>query len=114
MSVLKIESVEKFLCLLCADFLERLFHGERRARILGHGVGLHFGFSAKDRIDLGGRRVRGRISAGGCRCEPSFSHGPPQLKGEEIASLSQGQAGAMKPTVQGTEHPYTPCNSTQM
>jgi hypothetical protein len=27
---------------LRADFAERLPHGERRARILGHGVGEHF------------------------------------------------------------------------
>src|SRR3954465_10207387 len=39
-SVLEIKCVEKLLSLLLADLLERLLHGQRRARILGHGIGL--------------------------------------------------------------------------
>src|ERR1700682_5557964 len=49
MAVLKVESVEKLLRLLLADFPQRLFHRECRARVLGHGVGLDFRLDAVHR-----------------------------------------------------------------
>ena len=52
--VLEIKRVEKFFRLLLADLAQRLFHRERRARILGHGVGLHLGLDTVDGVDIGG------------------------------------------------------------
>ena len=41
-AILEIKRVEKLLGFLLADLLERLLHGERRPRVLRHGVSLHF------------------------------------------------------------------------
>ena len=46
MAVLKVEGVEKLLGLLLIQFSQRFFHRERRARVLGHGVGLHLRIGA--------------------------------------------------------------------
>jgi len=54
MAVLEVEGVEKLLGSLRADFAERLAHGERGARVLGHGVGENFGLGAVDGVDFGG------------------------------------------------------------
>ena len=56
MAVLKIKGIEKLLRLLRADLLERFFHGERRARILGHGIGLNLRLYAVHRENFGRRR----------------------------------------------------------
>src|SRR6266849_4068553 len=44
--VLEIEGVEKLFGLLLSNFLQRLLHRERRARVLGHGIGLDLGLNA--------------------------------------------------------------------
>src|SRR5580693_942602 len=61
MPVLEVERVEKLLSLLLADLLERLLHGERRARVLGHGIGLNFGLHAIHGVNLCGRCVGRRM-----------------------------------------------------
>src|SRR6266853_5352934 len=72
MAVLKVKGVEKLFGLLLADLLERLLHGKRRARILGHGVGLNLRVHAVHGkyVDLraGASPVlfcRGRLGGGG-------------------------------------------------
>ncbi len=56
-AILEVIGVEEFLGPLFADLAQRLLHGERRARVLGHGVGLHLGLDAVDRIDGRGGRL---------------------------------------------------------
>src|SRR6185437_5192590 len=53
MAVLEIECIEELLGALAADFLKRVAHGERRARVFGHGVSQHFGVCAMDGKDVG-------------------------------------------------------------
>jgi len=45
----EVEGVEELLRLLVVDLFQRLAHGERRARVLGHGVGLNLRLDAIDR-----------------------------------------------------------------
>ena len=52
-AVLEIKCVEELLGALGADFGEGFAHGERRAGILGHGVGQDFGVGAVNGIDIG-------------------------------------------------------------
>ena len=51
-AVLEVEGVEELFGLLRGDFLERLLHGQRRAGVLGHGIGLDFGLYAIDGKDF--------------------------------------------------------------
>ena len=53
MAVLEIECVEELLGALGADFGQRFAHGERRTRVLGHGIGQHFGVGSVNGIDIG-------------------------------------------------------------
>ena len=53
MAVLEVEGVEEFLRLLLVDLGQRLAHGQRRAGILGHAVGLDFGIGAMDGVNVG-------------------------------------------------------------
>ena len=66
MAVLKVESVEKLLGLLVVDLGQRLAHRKRRARILGHAVGLHLGIGAVDGVDFGAvaRGAEGTVIVG--------------------------------------------------
>ena len=52
-AVLEIEGVQELLGALGADFGERLAHGERGTRILGHGVGQDFGVGSVNGKDIG-------------------------------------------------------------
>jgi hypothetical protein len=57
-SVLEIKCVEKFLGFLRADLFQRLLHGERGARVLGHGISLNFWFNAIDGKHFDRWRIR--------------------------------------------------------
>ena len=52
MAILKVKSIEKLLSFLLADLLQRFLHGERRARVLGHRISLHFGLHPVDGKDV--------------------------------------------------------------
>src|SRR5882724_1877662 len=51
-AVLEIERIEKLLRFLRADLAEGFLHRKSRTRVLGHGVGLNFGFGAVDSKDF--------------------------------------------------------------
>ena len=53
MAVLEIKGIEELLGALGADFGQGLAHGERRAGVLGHGIGQDFGVGAVDGEDFG-------------------------------------------------------------
>src|SRR5262249_26081096 len=65
MSILKVESIEKLLGILFADLLQRLLHGKRRARVFGHGVGLHLWVDTMDGEDIDLRSFEFRVSSFG-------------------------------------------------
>src|ERR1039458_2626036 len=66
MAVLEVEGVEELLGALRADLRERLLHGERGARVFGHGVGEDLGVGAVDGVDVSlGRGRGGRFIFGG-------------------------------------------------
>src|SRR5437016_7307508 len=57
-AVLKVKRVEKFLGLLIVDLVQRLAHGERRARIFRHRVGLHLRLSTMHGENISIGRIR--------------------------------------------------------
>jgi hypothetical protein len=59
MAVLKVERVQELFGFLVVDLGQRLAHGERRTRILGHAVRLHLGIGAVNRVHLGAGLVVG-------------------------------------------------------
>ena len=61
MAVLEVERVQKLLGALRTDLPQRLAQGQRRPRILCHGVGEHLGVRAVDGVDVGlpGQRLSG-------------------------------------------------------
>jgi len=81
--VLKVEGVEKLLRLLLADFAQRLFHRQRRARVLGHGIGLDLRFCAIHGVDFDRRfRDRGVGAVGGADRVADIWHALPRFAGE--------------------------------
>ena len=58
-AILKVKSIKKLLRFLLRNLAQRLLHRERRARILGHGIGLNLWFDAVHCVDLDRRGLAG-------------------------------------------------------
>src|ERR1039458_10332549 len=75
MAVLKIESVEELLRFLAADLAQRLLHGQRRPRVLCHGVGKDLGIGPVDGADFGLVVAAFKRHRRLCLCWRSLGHG---------------------------------------
>ncbi len=75
MSVLEVEGIEKLLRLLLVDLLQRLLHGQRRTRILRHGIGLDLRLHAVHSKNLYAWRIRGLdVAVGRTGRDDDFRH----------------------------------------
>jgi len=66
---LEIKSIEELLGALCADFSQRLAHGEGGAGVPGHGVSQDFRIGAVDGENVGsiaGAGRKSRFTGHGC------------------------------------------------